>query len=242
MGDSIAWGYGVSDEETASFYLQQILKGTDYQVHNLGIAGFGIGQYYLHLKSNLDFLPRVSHVILILHAAYDLDESRSNYACGKKTPLFFLKDGSLSLVDADISKFNLRNLFSSSYFLQRIANRYYPLKAFLNKIAGDREITFEEAKEVMPRLLDEMNELTQSRGGKFTVLLSPSLFELEGKSEDYEWFEEVCEVRALDCIDYLGYLEKNVERPFEDLYIDPSHYGPQGNRVLAEAIHERMIK
>jgi len=42
LGDSVAWGYGVSDEETMPYLLEQKLQSLDYQVSNLAVSGYGI--------------------------------------------------------------------------------------------------------------------------------------------------------------------------------------------------------
>ena len=54
-GDSIAFGLGVNDDETVSHYLEQDerISKLGYQVLNIGVPGYGIGQYYLNLKIDL---------------------------------------------------------------------------------------------------------------------------------------------------------------------------------------------
>lgn len=52
VGDSVTFGLGVNNNETVSYYLENEEKvaSLNYQVLNIGVPGYGIGQYYLNLE------------------------------------------------------------------------------------------------------------------------------------------------------------------------------------------------
>jgi hypothetical protein len=63
VGDSVTFGLGVNNEETVSHYLEKEYKR--YQVLNLGVPGYGIGQYFLNLKRHINQLnPKL--IVLII--------------------------------------------------------------------------------------------------------------------------------------------------------------------------------
>lgn len=91
VGDSIVWGYGVSDSETVTYFLQGLAGELNYQVHNLGVSGYGIGQYYLYLKRHIASLPRLRHVVLVIFPFNDLLDTESNSRYGKRKQRVSLK-------------------------------------------------------------------------------------------------------------------------------------------------------
>lgn len=57
LGDSVAYGSGVNDDETVSYFLSKKLQ--QFQVLNLAVMGYGIDQYYLTLKKHIQ-VPAIS--------------------------------------------------------------------------------------------------------------------------------------------------------------------------------------
>ena len=106
-GDSVAFGLGVNNDETVSHYLEQDerISGLGYQVLNIGVPGYGIGQYYLNLKRNIDELnPKL--IVLILYTTNDLDETRKDNRFGISKPIFIYRNGNLLNLNPNISRFS----------------------------------------------------------------------------------------------------------------------------------------
>ena len=73
LGDSLAFGYGLSDKETFSHFLEKRLhsKYKNIQVLNLGVSGYGVDQYYLFLKRHIENLnPKI--IIVLICSRNDL--------------------------------------------------------------------------------------------------------------------------------------------------------------------------
>ncbi len=103
VGDSVALGLGVNDDETVSYYLEKVenVSQLGYQVLNLGVSGYGIGQYYLNLKRHIDKL-NPKWIVLILYTTNDLDDTRKDNHFGITKPMFLYQNGNLSNLNPNI--------------------------------------------------------------------------------------------------------------------------------------------
>ena len=70
LGDSFAWGWGVSQGELFSDVLQDLL-GPRYDVINLGINTFGTVQEWIQLE-NIPFLSKQFNASTLLKRVYDV--------------------------------------------------------------------------------------------------------------------------------------------------------------------------
>ena len=174
LGDSVTWGYGVGDEETVSYFLEERLKDLNYQVDNLGVSGYGLDQYYLYLKRHIAQIPNVEKVILIICTYTDIYDTQNNTSYGKRKPLFHYGLSGLEMPHGRIHKFCLRNMIAVSPFLQKVSERSTTLRQFLAGLAGDETLSQKEAELVLRALIDKMGDLARQRGAEFLIVLSPS--------------------------------------------------------------------
>ncbi len=245
LGDSLAWGFGVSDEETFPYYLDKMVSNLGYQVSNLAVSGYGIDQYYLFLKRHINKFNKLKIVVLVICTHNDLANTASNCCYGKRKPLFIKGiDGDLILTNNNIKKYCLRNLFSNSYFF----GRYMPYKGklgdFLSLISGDKLLSEREVHEVSVRLFQKIYELVSSHNAKLLVVLSPGKSDFTQKSDFLKWFEAIFNNVKLDNLSCLDYIEtlKNNEKKLDDIYIDEAHFTKTGNLLLAETIYKSLQK
>lgn len=85
LGDSFAWGYGVSDEEIFTEQLEQRLE--QWQVLNTGVSGWGTDQEYLFLKDEgVKYLSDV--VVLAFFLFNDPENNTHSVQYGLSKPLF----------------------------------------------------------------------------------------------------------------------------------------------------------
>jgi hypothetical protein len=107
VGNSYVFGSDVDYEDTWGFYLQQRL-GTDVQVQNFGVPGYGVDQAYLrYLKDVLERRPDVAILGLISHDL--LRTTMVYYAVGfpggtvhGAKPRFTVKNGQPTLLNAPL--------------------------------------------------------------------------------------------------------------------------------------------
>ncbi len=256
VGDSIIYGLGVQDNETATYYLDQKLP--DFQVLNLGVGGYGIGQYYLRLKKFIGEL-RPKLVGVVICTGNDIRNTQSNVSYGYSKPLFKIENGKLKTVEPRISRFSCPNLFSTSWFLQK-----NPFAKLREKYCSIENIPPAQIKELIMRLLAEINDLAKSHNSKLFYVLWPSQSNFDDKKSILDFMEEA---KKKDPKNYaklvvdstpfyfknnwlafktwlgetsyptLDFLEKtkglySLEES-KKLYIDHYHMSPEGSRLLA---------
>lgn len=163
VGDSVAFGLGVNNDETVSHHLGKEQK--EYQVLNLGVPGYGIGQYFLNLKRHIDQLnPKL--IVLIIYTSNDLEETRQDNRYGISKPLFFYEGGNLLyLLNPEISKFSCSNLYSRSRAVKRL------IPEFIINQCKHRVIERNKASRTIAKLIDEIMVLGMKKNISILIVL-----------------------------------------------------------------------
>jgi len=182
LGDSVAFGYGVDDDET---FAARLHRRSGLEVANLGVQGYGTDQSLLRLRDvGLPLDPDV--VILSVCIANDLVDntlSRFLYDGRYPKPYFSLEGGTLRLENEHL-------LLSPP---ERLARKLRERSALYQLVAAPRSgaprppgaphwlDTVEEslsdlnaAVELTARLLGEMARLADARGARTLILLHPA--------------------------------------------------------------------
>ncbi|MBN1688058.1 MAG: hypothetical protein JW893_03065 [Candidatus Omnitrophica bacterium] len=238
-GDSVAWGYGLPDNQTLSFYLQNKLKNE--QVQNLAVPGYGLDQSYLRLKSDIGQIPYVQHVILVLFAN-DLEDIATNTLYGKRKPLFRFDGTNLKLTGVPVQRFNIRNLLAESWLYKRFVEPSPVLANLFSKMAGDKKISIKEASDICEILLEQLVAFLKEKGADLTVVLSPSRNEFSDRSEAYKWFENFLSDHKINFIDGATLIARKYPGDQRTLYWDGAHYSASGNALLAEIIFDALFR
>lgn len=245
LGDSVAWGFGVSDTETFPYLLDKIVARNNYQVSNLAVSGYDLGQYYLFLKKNINKFNNLKQVVLVIYVENDLASTGANFDSGKRKPLFIIKNDKLVLEHKHISKYCLRNIFSKSYLLSSLwQTKGFPSK-FLSYIAGDKILSDGELTQVSITLLEQIYKLTLDHNANLLVILSPSINDFKKKSVSLLFFENLFNKLKFDGlahIDYINVLEKKGLEELNSIYLDDGHFNKNGNLLLAETIYKHLQK
>jgi lysophospholipase L1-like esterase len=237
LGDSVAWGYGVDDRETMPYHLGRLLQPLDYQVDNLGVSGYDIGQYYMFLKSQLGKFKNLKYVVLVLCGENDFADTITNEAYGKRKPLYRVKGKELVLTNSPISRLDLRNLFSTSRTIQELTCRYAKIGGFLDSLTGNKVLDREEGEKVVSALLRKIYYLLSENNVRLIVLVSPDMGDFSEKSRDLIWFENFFQTERnyYARVDYYEALRSH-SGDLEQIYTDDLHYSNYGNKLLAETI------
>lgn len=241
LGDSVAWGDGVSDDQTISFFLDRRLSPRGTQVQNLGVCGYGTDQALLFFRRHLKDLPNLLHVVLIVCTVNDLADVSTNSAYGKRKPLFVLDGARLVQTEPRIRKYGLRNLLSLVHLARRLENSHPAVTAWLGRAAGDRRLPDGEARSVLLACLEEMDRLSRERGARFTAVISPRPRDFESKTPELAWFEEAVPNRGLNAVLLMEEFRKR-GLGWKSLFLvneaglDQSHYSPGGSERVAEIL------
>ncbi|HEX7025626.1 MAG TPA: SGNH/GDSL hydrolase family protein [Gammaproteobacteria bacterium] len=130
IGDSQTWGWAVSDEETIPHFAGRMLNertnGAAYEVVNLGVTGYCIGQsYLLFLAEGLQYDP--DYVVLTFFADNDIWGTSTMKAWGVEKPYVFEKaDGGLCVSNVPPKRAsgwpsdNLGYIIENSFNLERL--------------------------------------------------------------------------------------------------------------------------
>ena len=258
VGDSVTFGLGVNNNETVSHYLEKEEKvaSLGYQVLNIGVPGYGIGQYYLNLKRHIEKL-NTKLIVLILYTANDLDETIKDNRYGISKPWFLYQNGILTNLNPNISQFSCLNLHSRL----RFAKHLIPLSLIDN--CQSRVNDGNKASLTIARLIEEIRMLGMARSIPTIIVLSPALPAVEevickqsrpseacdkydlGYLALYKNFYDILEHYKFPYVHFLKYMvDQGKEGAIGSLYVsngkDIHHYSPQGNHILAQAIAERL--
>jgi lysophospholipase L1-like esterase len=238
VGDSVAWGYGVSDQQSAAWLLNEDAAANGWQVQNLGVSGYGLGQINLHLGRSLPLLPDLRRVVVLLTAGNDLQDTGSNARYGKRKPMYTLRGDELSLQGVPIRRYCLKNLISRSAVVNILYRTLPPAAWAMDVAVGDVRMEPEQAKRVTAALLERIATLVAGLGAELEVILAPTRRDFEHESQELQWFREALRTQGIAALDLLSEFERRGLNTSE-LFLDEFHLTPLGNELLAELVHER---
>lgn len=296
LGDSVAWGHKNNEEETFSYYLSQ--KFSSYQIINMAVLGYGVGQSYLFLKRHIEKVnPKL--IIFMIHTGNDLYDTGSNIALGKNKPIFVPKNTEVKLLTDQISRFSCINLIHGSYILRKSF-----LDSFKNKLCDKKFLNLNQARGVITALFHKINALGLKKNNAKTLFIispsrndlkieickhnptldycqafqkllfpklkkfpGPSFFQTKGfesinlkplglssplnveSIKRLDWgglimFQNILSSSRLNYIDYSYELAKTklIQEKTSDLYLDNSHYSPQGSKQFANNVANWLRK
>jgi len=251
-GDSVAWGYGVGDDETVSSYLQSIIgsENRNFQVLNLGVSGYAVDQYLMHLQKSISKTnPRV--IIVIFCQNNDLCETGRNYAWGKSKPLFIIKHGKLENINKHVHKYSRTSLLTSSRIsnsrlFQFLIKTIAPSGRLHQIILGQKELNPDMRDSVCAALIGQMNDLATRHNAKLLFVISPSKRYFTDRDDyslnsSYLYFSNLFDKYGYDYIDYFKRVTHDKANA-DKLYLpgDDCHYSPYGNKYLAKLIYEKL--
>jgi len=231
IGDSVAWGSGVSDNQTMAYYLNE--KFYDKQVLNLAVSGYGIDQYYIHLINELNKI-QPEDIIVLIFSGNDGYNTVKNVYYGKSKPLFKIQDGKLLKTNTPISRSSCHNFLSNSFFI----NRFF--SEMKTAICKEEVLNNKEGTEVIKGLLREIELISQEYNSSLTYVLSPHKEDYTNKSEDLEYFQDLLSNYSYIDI-YEEFEKKNLtNEEIQNIYIRNAHYSPNGNYQVSELIYRKL--
>ena len=249
LGDSFTFGYGEDDDETYPYFLEQEFKAgpEDVEVINMGCTAYGIDQEYLWFKRDgLKIKPEI--VVLGL---LDINFSRatlSRWIQGENKPRFKMTRNGLKLTNVPVpkpseagrSRISNKDIFDilfntqGSYFLSFIRDRLYRVNLrFISKMPEISE-SFRLGKEI----LKELKALCEKNGIELYVAIFPKKDWEEDLQPVYYSMKSLGKELDIEIIDMVKVF--NTRGSWKDLYSSNGHFTPEGNKLVAEVIYERI--
>jgi lysophospholipase L1-like esterase len=239
LGDSVAWGLGVDAQDTFAGRLDAAFAARGWQVSNLAVSGYGLGQTYLWLREQRVALPELRHAILALCADNDVDDTSSNSRYGRRKPLFRIREGTLTVEGVPIARNSLRHWYTDSRFVRGVLGRAPRLESMLLARMGDRRLDAAETNEVIRKLIVAIRDEVQARGGTLHLVLLPARRDFPTLSADYELLRQAA-LATGDPPTEVGELMRALELPLDALFLDASHLTPRGHGIVAFALRARL--
>lgn len=240
LGDSVTFGWGVNDGESYPAQLQRLL-GQDYQVLNYGVGSWGFAEYYLTYKR---YASQVHPCLIILGVfpANDFADLMFSDWPGKSQGE--LPRPPLRRNDVFVDQ---QGFLRSTQWTYRVPGlRELETFVFVNQVLGRRLSVW------AARLADRFNAVptqemslkiiaAMARNHRLLVLLLPARQTYGDKKflrmvKDYR--EKVEQIKGVHLLDLFP-----VVRPYAGkLYVDPNHFNPAGNRLVAQRIYKFIMK
>jgi hypothetical protein len=238
LGDSIAFGHRVLDDQTFSFLLER--RTRRFGVVNLAVEGYGTDQELIQLeRTGLRYRPDVVVLNFCLHN--DVINNRllwddQNERTPK--PYFLLEDEALRLHDEHVRLSPLGRtsqwLWDESHLYGRLGELLPPREEPPVKpgIVSDKPT----ATRLTFHLIHRMAELTAEAGARFLVLLHPDRWAFEQKRRLPGRFEREPLMADIPIVN-MGerYRERGLGRD-EVLLDDQGHLTPLGHQIVAQEI------
>ena len=233
LGDSVAFGVGVDEEDTYVQLLQNNFPSR--KILNTAVIGYNIRNYrdvLYHLITDQSDAPNLKRVLLFL-CLNDIDPGR-----------MLEKDLEGGIFQSDkaqrLLSFLRRN--SKLYILIKDAVSDRSKHYFLHdsQLYADAGEDFTTAMNI----LEEMNTTARVRDIDFTVVILPYEYQLRTGDEQYllpqkrlaAYFDE----KGIDYIDAYDYFKRTGRSKDYYLYADFGHFSKKGHQMVFNLMKERL--
>lgn len=232
LGDSVAFGYGVADNQTLGYFLSQKPDALSYQVVNAAVPGYGTDQEYLRLAKTLKTVPRINKTVIVLFPN-DLLDIRLNVLHGERKPFFSWASERGNLILHPIQTWDLRYRIAQIHFLKKCLMMGDRPDKLFSKLAGDKMLGEEEGAKVFTALLKKIRSLLTENGIQPLFVLCPSIKDFPEKTAAFSTMETLL---AKEEVSYFNLYEELKKRELGNLYLDEYHFTEEGNRFAADLI------
>lgn len=238
LGDSRTFGWGLTDEETYSRRLQNLLQkyagdGRKVEVINAGVNAWSYPQILVYLREyGLRYHP---DYVILAEANYWTQFSEKS---GPEFARQFMRRVWLK---------NFLRRFAVYHYFVEVKQRavYEQQRTKFIPVDPQNDTLFKEQQQSDPEALfrssvEGICELAQSNHVKPVLLFLPTLDNLmaTNRVSVLEVKRAACEKYAVPLVD----LTANLQARGKELYLDadPVHYNAQGNAIIADRIFEAL--
>lgn len=243
LGDSVAFGFGVADEETFSAGLER----HGYEVVNLAVPGYGTDQALLRLeREGLAYRPDVVLLHFCLQNDF-IDNGSSTYFYDglHPKPYFTLEDGALvphldHLRLAPLARMGLW-LHERSFLFNRALGRGAPTEADRSERKADAVDDTLAARALTVRLIARVAEVARAHGAGFALMVHPGRRAFREGSIWMALLRDAPELAGLTQVD-MGESARAGGFGLDELTLDPiGHLNASGHRETATVIERTIV-
>lgn len=238
LGDSVAFGYGVADEQTFAARLE----ARGYEVVNLAVPGYGTDQELLRLeREGIGYEADVLLLHFCLHNDFVDNASRTYFYDGlHPKPFFEVERGDLVLHRehlhlSPLSRLALR-LHESSHLFTRLAGKPPPVGEEWSARRDTALADVERVRDLTFRLVARVAHVAHQAGLPMVLVVHPGRRDFR---EGSPWLDALKQAPALRGIPLVDMGERFRERGLKlhDLTLDPiGHLNADGHREAASVL------
>ena len=235
LGDSFTFGDEVSDDETYSHYLQEMLPHTE--VINMGVHGYGHDQMLILLKEEgVKYQP---DIVILGFLPLDMSRNLLEFRDFAK-PRFVLKGGELRLTGTPVPR--PEEILQWDWTRPRIVDLYSFIRHRVISLLGLRD---KEIENITSPILTEMIKLIESVHAIPILAYLPRAREIAmdvavtPPGEAYMF--SMCQLNEkAKCFSTRPYFAAKIAKG--ETFKSGGHWEPAGHRVVAEAIKDYLVE
>jgi hypothetical protein len=249
LGDSVAFGYGVSDEQAFARLIDVRENGVD--AANLGVQGYGPGQELLLLqREGLRHDPDVVLLVFCLRNDFvDAVLPVDLYNGRTPRPVFRLEEGRLVLDDAPVRRSALGRLAGGLADHSHLFNRAVSVRP---GPGAEPELDWRHRKQEALRdpdsvlrlnvaLVLEMDRLCRERRVAFLVATFPSGLSYERETEIASGFHRALAAAGVATVDMAERFRATGATPAELAVDRTGHLSARGHALAAEILEREVL-
>ncbi len=231
LGDSFTFGDEVSDDETYSHYLQEMIPHAE--IINMGVHGYGHDQMLILLREEgVKYKP---DFVILGFVVSDMPRNLLQFTSYAK-PRFVLDDNTLRITGSPVPR--PEDVLKWDWARPRIYDVWSALRHKWMVQSGRYD---KQMKVVTRRILDELVAAIQTVGAIPVLVylpVGPEIYREGTMTTGEMFFANYCQGRNLECITSRPHF---IERSRQGVRFERSgHWGPLGHRTVAEAIYEYL--
>ena len=233
LGDSFTFGDEVSDDETYSYYLQEMLPNTE--VINMGVHGYGHDQMLILLKEEgVKYQP---DIVILGFLALDMSRNLLEFRDFAK-PRFVLKGGELKLTGTPVPR--PEEILQSDWTRPRIVDLFSLIHHRVTKISGLQKKKMED---ITTAIATDMIRLVESIHAIPILAYLPRGREIAkdvAVTPDEEYMFSICQLNpTAKCFSTRPYFAEKIAKG--ETFKSRGHWEPAGHLAVAEAIKRYLV-
>lgn len=246
LGDSLAFGDEVNDDETFPYYLQELMPKAE--VINMGVHSYGHDQMLLYFQGEgVKYQP---DVVILCFVADDMYRNMLSFRSFAK-PKFKIIHGELKLTNVPVP--TPEQVVRTEFFRLKILDFLSPL--FI-KVKG-MFVKEPSQQEMAALILDKLDSQVRTQGAKFMIFFLPTRYELSenqdplvNKETYHQYYTkglkgenfivDYCRTRHLPYFSMRLFFEGLT--PKDKWLAGRGHWDAKINRVIAEELRKFLVQ
>lgn len=233
LGDSFTFGDGVSDTETYSYYLQQMIPTVE--VINMGVHGYGHDQMLiLFMEEGLKYQPDIVILGFVYADTYRNVLRFRDYA----KPKFVFDNGELKVTNSPVP--SPEDVLKWDWVRPRVYDIWSIIAFGLESPFGWHK---EERDRLTEHILDQMVETIDKIDGIPIIVYLPQQDEIYDPSEvleDEKFLFSYCQTNdKVHCFSSCPYFAEKIRQG--ESFKSKGHWNPIGHLTVAEAINDYLV-